>query len=153
VLDTLHAYAMNQQSGSERESAPSCCTCSPPCSLRQSRSLSLLHPRSSTSTRFWRHRAQPHRRRQDAPALFSLGAASPVLRQLKAALASAKWGAKVGALDTLSAFAACTRERVAVELAATLPAVEHDMRDKKCEALPAANKCATVLCDTLAIQT
>jgi elongation factor 3 len=153
VLDTLHAYATNKKSGYERESAAVAlhslaAVLGPPAAPLLLPSLPTLFDQYADKGDVVRVAAAAAAKA--LLALFPPEATGLVFRQLEAALASAKWGAKVGALDALRASAARAREHVAAELGATLPAVEHAMHDTKREVSAAATKCATALCGTLA---
>ncbi|THH31808.1 hypothetical protein EUX98_g2391 [Antrodiella citrinella] len=153
VLTTLHGFATNKKSGSERESSAVAFQ-----SLAKALGPSggpLLLPSLPVLFELYMDKGDVVRDAASVATkailkLFPPESTRIVFRTLEAILENGKWRTKVGALDAMKSFVNSARDAVAKELGNILPKVEAALHDTKSEVSTAANKCANTLCTTLA---
>jgi elongation factor 3 len=136
VIETMHKFATNKTSGYDRESAAM---------AFQSFAAVLGPPAApillqSLPTLFDLYMDKGEVVRQAAAAatkailkLFPPESTRLVFKALECVIENGKWRTKVGALDAMRTFVIGAEEAVAIELAATLPAVTAAMHDTKNE--------------------
>jgi elongation factor 3 len=136
VIETIHKFATNKTSGYDRESAAM---------AFQSFAAVLGPPAApiflpSLPTLFDLYMDKGEVVRQAAAAatkailkLFPPESTRLVFKTLESVIDNGKWRTKVGALDAMRTFVIGAEEAVAIELAATLPAVTAAMHDTKNE--------------------
>ncbi|KAF7428287.1 hypothetical protein PC9H_007508 [Pleurotus ostreatus] len=153
VVESLHTFATNKKSGYERESAA--IAFQSLARILGAPAAPMLLPSLQVLFDLYMDKGDVVRVAATSAVKAILKLCPPestslIFRTLENILATGKWKAKVGVLESFKIFVTSAPEQVGLELVNVLPKVEAAMHDTKQEVSGAAVKCATSLCTTLA---